>query len=838
MTSLLNWLDSRTGIRSLSNAALYEHIPGGARWRYVWGSTLMFAFAVQMITGFFLWAAYSPSSQTAWESVYYIQHQMWGGAVLRGIHHFTAQTMIVLLGLHMLQVIIDGAYRAPREVNFWIGIILLNLVLATALTGYLLPWDQKGYWSTKVATSLIAVVPYVGESLQRLVVGGPNYGHHTLTRFFAVHAGLLPFLMMVFIGAHVYVFRRHGLRHKTPPRSRDTTFWPDQVLRDAVACLGVLLFVLILVFRFYIIPGGDHHIGAELGAPADPSEQFAAARPEWYFLFLFQFLKLPFFAGPAEVYGAVVIPAIILLLLLLMPIVGRWRVGHWLNVAFTVFLATGMVLLTAMAILEDAGGPRLRVPWLAQLPPDTLSAVLCVLLGVTLVLVPLFTRERSFRFNVITLGLLILLTGFAIVVVLSRLEPVAPGKMVTIMEHVIPLERLLLFALLLMLVLLFTVALFLDYPHKGEVQVGESPTKPDIGPDVVIGDEPLVPAPMSMARWEWHHRTRLGLLIAVIVGTVFLTSVSLIGTVGKPEYEQAVAAARKSAERAVELASGPGGIPPEGAMSLLRNDPATQGPKLFAQQCASCHAFAGHDGTGNRLADPPSAPDLHEFASRKWIEGVVDPARVDSEAYYGPRMKAHKGKMVSYVKQDVAEYDKEQKEQLRKVIKALSADAALPSQAEVDAADAKEIAEGRKLVGTHGLGCTDCHTYNKEKGKGGPDLTGYGSRVGLTGIISNPAHPRFYGMENDRMPAFGEQQRLTPGQIGIIADWLRGDWYRPGRQTVGVRSAQGEVQGESTSAPAPSTKPEPGATTMQSTTAPSPTTTTTTAPATTTRSSE
>ena len=103
MTSLLNWLDSRTGIRSLSRAALYEHIPGGARWRYVWGSTLMFAFAVQMVTGFFLWAAYSPSSQTAWESVFYIQNQMWGGAVLRGIHHFMAQTMIILLGLHMLR---------------------------------------------------------------------------------------------------------------------------------------------------------------------------------------------------------------------------------------------------------------------------------------------------------------------------------------------------------------------------------------------------------------------------------------------------------------------------------------------------------------------------------------------------------------------------------------------------------------------------------------------------------------------------------------------------------------------------------------------------------------
>src|SRR5688500_9914295 len=139
--TLLDWLDDRTGVRGMTRAMLYEHIPGGARWRYVWGSTLMFAFVVQMITGFFLWTAYSPSSQTAWESVWYIQNQMTLGWLLRGIHHYTAQVMVVLLGLHMLQVIVDGAYRAPREVNFWLGLILAGLVLALGLTGYLLPWD-------------------------------------------------------------------------------------------------------------------------------------------------------------------------------------------------------------------------------------------------------------------------------------------------------------------------------------------------------------------------------------------------------------------------------------------------------------------------------------------------------------------------------------------------------------------------------------------------------------------------------------------------------------------------------------------------------------------------
>ena len=101
-----------------------------------------------MITGIVLWLAYSPSSQTAWESVYYIQHEMWGGWFLRGLHHYTAQAMNVLLVLHLMQVVIDGAYKAPREVNFWFGVLMLQLVLGLSLTGYLLPWDQKGYWAT------------------------------------------------------------------------------------------------------------------------------------------------------------------------------------------------------------------------------------------------------------------------------------------------------------------------------------------------------------------------------------------------------------------------------------------------------------------------------------------------------------------------------------------------------------------------------------------------------------------------------------------------------------------------------------------------------------------
>src|SRR5262250_3016118 len=195
---------------------------------------------------------------------------MTGGWLLRGLHHYTAHVMIILLALHLMQVVIDGAYKAPREVNFWFGVILLQLVLVLSLTGYLLPWDQKGFWATKVATNLAAIVPIIGPGLQKIIIGGPEYGHHTLTRFFALHAGVLPASITGLVVAHIYLFRRHGLTAREPRRRPDAAFWPDQVLRDSVACLAVLAAGLFLILRPRLF-SAQGVLGADLGAPADPS---------------------------------------------------------------------------------------------------------------------------------------------------------------------------------------------------------------------------------------------------------------------------------------------------------------------------------------------------------------------------------------------------------------------------------------------------------------------------------------------------------------------------------------------------------------------------------------
>jgi ubiquinol-cytochrome c reductase cytochrome b subunit len=216
------------------------------------------------------------------------------------------------------------------------------VVFALALTGYLLPWDQKGYWATTVGTNIASQAPLAGPDLRKLAVGGPDYGHLTLTRFLALHAGVLPGLLVALLVPHIMLFRRHGLHAKLPLKGPDAHFWPDQLLKDSVAALGVLVAVLV-----YAVYGG----GADLTAPADPSNPYNAARPEWYFLFLFQFLK--WFPGELEVWGAFIIPGVLVVLMFLMPWIGRTQNGHRFNVALLVLILGGVAVLTAQAVYDD-----------------------------------------------------------------------------------------------------------------------------------------------------------------------------------------------------------------------------------------------------------------------------------------------------------------------------------------------------------------------------------------------------------------------------------------------------------------------------------------------------
>jgi ubiquinol-cytochrome c reductase cytochrome b subunit len=350
---LLDALDERTGYRRLVALALDEPIPGGARWAYVFGSALVGILAIQIVTGLCLMAVYSPSAAAAWGSVWWIENRVTLGWLVRGMHHHAAGAMVVVLAMHLVQVAIYGAYKKPREVNWIVGIKMLGVTLALALTGYLLPWDQKGYWATQVATSIAGTVPGVGAWVERLLVGGAEYGTPTLTRFYALHVGVLPACLVLLLAVHVYLFRRHGV---TPPASADLSrvgrFHPDQLLRDLAAAFACLAFVVAMAVRGH---------GAPLDAPADPSSDYPA-RPDWYFLFLFQLLK--YFEGPLEVVGTVVMPLVAAAWLFGLPWIdragGRAIRARLVPVGSIVVGLFAIGALTLLAVRDDAGDARLQ----------------------------------------------------------------------------------------------------------------------------------------------------------------------------------------------------------------------------------------------------------------------------------------------------------------------------------------------------------------------------------------------------------------------------------------------------------------------------------------------
>jgi quinol-cytochrome oxidoreductase complex cytochrome b subunit len=209
-TKLGTWLDERIGWRQVWEAIFLRKIPK-VNWFYTLGSASLFVAVNQIVTGILLTIYYVPTPDHAYDSVMYITTQVPAGWLIRGLHHWGASAMVVLVVLHMLRVIFYGSFKFPREVTWFTGVFLLLVVIGFGFTGYLLPWDQKAFWATTVGTRIAAAPPVIGEWLLKVIRGGEEISAVTLARFFGVHVWVLPASLLLLLGIHLYLVIRNGI---------------------------------------------------------------------------------------------------------------------------------------------------------------------------------------------------------------------------------------------------------------------------------------------------------------------------------------------------------------------------------------------------------------------------------------------------------------------------------------------------------------------------------------------------------------------------------------------------------------------------------------------------
>jgi len=309
-----DWLDDRTGWRAARRHVLDEPLPPGTGWWFTLGSVLLAALALQAVTGVLLSLTYAPTPDHAHDSVRYIETSIRAGRLLRGLHHYGASLIVIAAVLHMARVIAFGSYKPPRELTWLSGLALLLILFAFALTGYLLPWDQRAYWATVVTINIAALAPVAGSTVAALLRGGPEIGALTLTRWYAAHVIVLPAMLAGLVGVHLWLMRRKGISGPIiEPGSNFPvqTFYPYQAARDLAVALAAVAVLVAIAWQ---------------GAPplepiADPADAAYVPRPEWYFLGLFQLLK--WFPGRLEIVGAIIIPACAIAALALLPWIDR-----------------------------------------------------------------------------------------------------------------------------------------------------------------------------------------------------------------------------------------------------------------------------------------------------------------------------------------------------------------------------------------------------------------------------------------------------------------------------------------------------------------------------------
>ncbi|MEZ4664672.1 MAG: cytochrome b N-terminal domain-containing protein [Caldilineaceae bacterium] len=312
------WVDSRTGLLSAGRTFFTWPVPKYVEWNFLYalGGLTLISLVFQIFSGLCLTFYYDPGAEAAYNSVDFITYQAPLGWLIRSIHHYNASAIIVLVFLHMLRTFFFAAYKAPREVTWLSGVVLLLITLGFGFTGYLLPWDQRGYWATTVGTQIAGQVPWMGASIANLLRGGPTLGQLTLTRFYVIHVALLPGALLTMIALHLYQHRHHGVAPTVSQRGQkkaahSVPYFPNWVIMDILLGLGLLALLIFLSWR----------ARAPLTFPANPADADYNPKPEWYFLFLFQLLH--YVPGRLEPLLIVLVPAVVIGSMLLLPFLDR-----------------------------------------------------------------------------------------------------------------------------------------------------------------------------------------------------------------------------------------------------------------------------------------------------------------------------------------------------------------------------------------------------------------------------------------------------------------------------------------------------------------------------------
>lgn len=314
---MMNWLDKRLHVSSLMDSLFDHPVPKKSSFLDYLGFATLFVFINQALTGILLATVYKPSAAEAYASVKALQGSLIGEYV-RSLHSWGANFMVVLVVLHLLRVFYEGAYKKPRELTWIMGGILLICTIGLAFTGYLLPWDQVGYWATYVGTAMAGYVPGIGNFLIRTLRDGVQVTGATLTRFYSMHMLVLPVLILLAFLPHFFFVLRQGMactdklteakKRGEDVESKSIPFWPNVALR-------MILVVLVVAVALWVL-AGLFPVG--LGAPADAlNKNKFIPEPAWYFFGVYQLLK--YFPGKLDVLAMVGIPLIAMIVLFGLP---------------------------------------------------------------------------------------------------------------------------------------------------------------------------------------------------------------------------------------------------------------------------------------------------------------------------------------------------------------------------------------------------------------------------------------------------------------------------------------------------------------------------------------